>query len=786
MRRLLPLFLTLALALAAAAPLALRAETITVEESQKVAEARRIIAEVERDQEAQAENFAGLLDLREKIEPVRDTLREIVGALQQRLTAENAQLSELGPAPAAGAPAEAADVAASRRQKQDTVGEIERHLRATRALLVQAEQIWGEINEARRELFTSRIFAHQNSILYPRFWRQLVEISLPNLRARLGFKAEELSRGMSRGDAWPVIGGLAGLSLVTAGLLTWARRRFERFRASAIAGGEEAPSKARIVALAYLVLAMRALPYLAVSLLIWIAVARFDVGPEDIQTFLLGLAGAVLVYGLATGATHAVFSPRHAAYRVLKTDDGTAGRSVLFLDVVLATYLVGLVMLGVVQLAETHLSVTVAVTALVSLWVTVTGAALLLRYKPRFADPPVSGLIALPLHLMRPFFWVLALVIIGSLLMGFIALSGFVVGRTLATAIILCLAVLIYVAIDTVFYDAVAPGAKANATLSSAFGVRPATVDLAGTVIGGMLRVATVLFTILVLFSPWGLEFGNLNPFEDVFFGVRFGEVRGWLGAAGIAVILFSAGLLVTRLFVSWLDGQLLPRTGLNDGVRHSVTTVAGYAGFLVAMTVALAVAGVQLQNVALVAGALSVGIGFGLQQVVQNFVAGLIVLAERPIRVGDTIVVKGEEGKVTKISVRATELTLGENSTVIVPNSDIVSSIVKNRSLVDATHRATVRLSVARDSDLDSVFDILRRAGEEHANVLKTSAPSVSIVRVSEVGIDFDLSVLCDRVSNLDRVRSDLYRAILTAFRAAGIGLAEARTIVIPSGPSS
>lgn len=759
----------------------LGAQTITVEESQKIAAARTVITAVEKEQEGQAENFAGLLELRERIEPVRDTLRQIVGVLQQRLTAENAQLSELGPAPAAGAPAEAADVATSRRQKQETVGEIERHLRATRALLVQADQIWGEINEARRELFTSRIFAHQNSVLYPRFWRQLVDLSLPNLRARLAFKGAELSRGMARGDSWSVIGGLAAISIVTGFALTWLRRIFERFRARAIASGEEAPSKARVVAMAYLVMAMRAMPYAAVALLIWIAVARFDVGPEDIQYFLLGLAGAIAVYGLATGATHAVFSPRAAAYRVLKTDDGTAGRSVLFLDVVLATYLVGLVMLGIVQLAETHLSVTVAATALVALWVTVTGGAILLRYKPRFVDPPVAGLIALPLHLMRPIFWVLALVIIGSLLLGFIALSGFIVGRALATAIIICLAVLVYVAVDTLFYDAVAPGAKANTTLSGAFGVRPNTIDLAGTIIGGILRVATVVFTVLVLFSPWGLEFGYLNPFEDVFFGVRFGEVRGWIGAAGIAVILFSIGLLVTRLFVSWLDGQLLPRTGLNDGVRHSVTTVAGYAGFIIAMTVALAIAGVQLQNVALVAGALSVGIGFGLQQVVQNFVAGLIVLAERPIRVGDVIVVKGEEGKVTKISVRATELKLGENSTVIVPNSDIVSSIVKNRSLVDDTHRTTVRLSVKRDSDLDAVFATLRGAAEGHASVLKTSPPSVNITRVSDGGIDFELSVLCDRVSSLDKVRSDLYYVVLKQFRDAGIDLGDGRMVVLP-----
>lgn len=778
--------LVAALILSAALQSPARTQTITAEETQRISEARGTIATVEQGQETQAESFAGLLELREKIEPARDSLRQIVNALQQRLTSETAQLAELGPAPAPGAQPESADMAASRRRKQEMVGEIEGHLRTTRALLVQSEQIWGELNEARRELFTSRIFAHQNSILYPRFWRELTSVSLPNLRARLSIKAREVSQGITRRDSWSLIGGLGGVAVITGLVLTLLRRRFERFRGQAIADGEEAPSKARIVTFAYVVMAIRAMPYAAVAMIIWLAVARFDFGPEDVQYFLLGLAGAIGVYGLGTGAIHAVFSPRAAAYRVVRTDDGTAGRSALFLDIVLAVYIVGLVLLGIVQLAETHLSVTVAVTVLVSLGVTATGAAILIRYKPRFNDPPTSGVVSMPLHLMRPFFWLLALVIVGALLLGFVSLSGFIVGRVLATAVILCLAILAYVAIDTLFYDALAPGAAANNRLSASLGIAPSTVDLAGTILGGTLRVLTILSTILVLFSPWGLEFGSLNPFDDVFFGVRFGELRGWIGAAGIAIVLFGAGLLATRIFVAWLDQQLLPRTRLNDGVRHSLSTVAGYAGFLIATTAALAIAGVQLQNVALVAGALSVGIGFGLQQIVQNFVAGLIVLAERPIRVGDTIVVKGEEGKVTKISVRATELALGENSTVIVPNSDIISSIVKNRSLTDATHRATVRLSVARESDLDVVFTILRDASCGHANILETSPPSVNITRVSESGIDFDLSVLCDRIAVLDRVRSDLYYAILTRFREAGIGLAEARTVVLPPSASS
>lgn len=783
MRLLVLAFAAVALLLASPAT-APRAQTITVEESRKVTEARRIIGEVEKDQDAQAESFAGLLELRERIEPVRDDLRQIIATLQQRLTAEQAKLNELGPAPAAGAPPEAPEIAASRRQQQETAAEIERALRSTRALFVQADQLWGEINEARRELFTARIFTYQNSILYPRFWRQLVEISLPNLRARLSFKARDIAAGMNRDDRPLILAALAAAAALVGIFLTWLRRLFEQFRGRLATADSEAPSKARVVGFAYLVFLVRAAPYCAVSGLIWATVARFDIGPEDLQSFVLGLAGAIAVFGIGSGATHAAFAPRSAAYRVIRTDDGTAGRSVLFLDVVLATYLIGLVLLGIVQLAETHLSVTVATTMVVSLWVTITGGAILIRYKPRFENPPVSGLVTLPLHLMRPIFWVLAVSIIGALLLGYVSLSGFIVGRALASAVILCLAVLAYVAIDTLFYDAVAPEARLNAVLSHSLGVAPNAIDLAGTIIGGVLRVVTVVVTVLVLFSPWGLEFGYLNPFEDVFFGVRFSEVRGWLGAAGIAVILFSIGLFVTRLFISWLDGQLLPRTGLNDGVRHSVTTVAGYAGFLIATAVALAVAGVQLQNVALVAGALSVGIGFGLQQVVQNFVAGLIVLAERPIRVGDVIVVKGEEGKVTKISVRATELTLGENSTLIVPNSDIVSSIVKNRSLEDATHRATVKISVARESDLDMVMAILRAAPDGHANVLADTAPSVAITRVGE-GIDFDLSVLCDRVGSLERVRTDLYYTVLKRFREAGVALADTRPVLVGPPPS-
>ena len=237
-RLILAVMLALGLLFTAVAPSALHAQSLNAEDRKKIADARTVISEVEAEQEARAESFSGLLELRERIEPVRDTLKAIVADLQQKLTSEAAQLTELGPAPAAGAPAEAPAIAASRSQKQAVVNEIDGQLRSTRALLVQAEQIWGEINEARRELFTSRIFTYQNSVLYPRFWRQLFEQSMPNLRERLAFKAQELSRGMDQRESWPVVVALLGITAAVAGLLTWLRRIFERFRARAIAEAE--------------------------------------------------------------------------------------------------------------------------------------------------------------------------------------------------------------------------------------------------------------------------------------------------------------------------------------------------------------------------------------------------------------------------------------------------------------------------------------------------------------------------------------------------------------------
>ena len=199
-------------------------------------------------------------------------------------------------------------------------------------------------------------------------------------------------------------------------------------------------------------------------------------------------------------------------------------------------------------------------------------------------------------------------------------------------------------------------------------------------------------------------------------------------------------GILATRAVQGWLNTRFLPRTTLDPSLQNSVSTIFGYLGVIAAIAFALAQLGVDFQKITLVAGALSIGIGFGLQSVVSNFVSGLILLAERPIRVGDIIKVKGEEGRVRRIHVRATEIETGDRASVIIPNSELITQVVKNRTHTDTFARVAVAVGVAYDSDVVKVRDILLEIAKAHPHVMQTPAPTVFLTGFGESAINFEL----------------------------------------------
>ena len=241
-----------------------------------------------------------------------------------------------------------------------------------------------------------------------------------------------------------------------------------------------------------------------------------------------------------------------------------------------------------------------------------------------------------------------------------------------------------------------------------------------------------------------------------------------------LAIALFSILVSINGWFKRQLEQYWLKKTRLDHGARDAAATTSGYIGIAVAILVSLSVAGVEFTNLAIIAGALSVGIGFGLQNIVNNFVSGLILLVERPIRTGDWIMVGSTEGYVKKISIRSTQIQTFDRADVIVPNSELISGQVTNWMLSDPWGRVRVPVGVAYGSDTARVMEILLDVANKHPLVI-TNYPGVGQPRAlfrafGDSSLDFELRCFIRDVDKRLVTISDLNLAIDAAFREAGI----------------
>ena len=211
----------------------------------------------------------------------------------------------------------------------------------------------------------------------------------------------------------------------------------------------------------------------------------------------------------------------------------------------------------------------------------------------------------------------------------------------------------------------------------------------------------------------------------------------------------------------------------MDRGSRDAITTFIGYVGFTIALLVALAMAEIDLTGLAWISAALALGIGFGMQEIASNFVSGLILLFERPIRAGDFVTVGDTQGFVRSIRIRATEIETLDNQNVLVPNSELVSGRVTNWVLRDTYGRLLVEVGVAYGSEVEKVRDILERIAREHPEVItdgSAPAPRALFMRFGDSSLDFELRVRLKHIERRFSIKSDLNFAIDEAFRAAGI----------------
>ncbi|WP_299619456.1 mechanosensitive ion channel family protein [Pelagibius sp.] len=282
--------------------------------------------------------------------------------------------------------------------------------------------------------------------------------------------------------------------------------------------------------------------------------------------------------------------------------------------------------------------------------------------------------------------------------------------------------------------------------------------------------IFAVLGTVLIA-AIWSSPFGEFwSEARSLLTGVTIGGVTIALTDVLAAVVVFGFILLITRLSQRFLRNKVLPETGFDTGVQHSLTAGFGYVGIMLAVVFGISALGVDLSNIALIAGALSVGIGFGLQTVVSNFVSGIILLIERPIKVGDWVVVGANEGFVKQITVRSTELQTFQFASVIIPNSEFISTAVTNWTHKDHYGRVEVPVGVAYGSDVEKVKSILLACAGRHERVLTSPEPFVLFMDFGASSLDFELRCFTNDVSYRVIIASDLRFEIERQFREQGV----------------
>lgn len=721
-----------------------------------------MVQRVDRILEADVANEQTLERLRVEVVAFRDKFQEEESANQTQLERVRRQLDTLGPEPAEGE-TEAEEVQARRASLEEELSRLRApSLRATEAF-AEADEIVSDIDAELRARQTRLILERFPLPVNPLNWEEpLAELK----QIALDVPTEIYSRLSNDETRSKIIGNLpsAGLSLIAGALMLFRSRYWSNRLAKSIHGIRK-PVPRKLLNLLNVV-AQLALPWIGLSLLVAALQLTGIFGPTG-STVLLAVVAFGFAMILGTWLVARLFpwdEPENSPLLLSPKMLPKARRTAFMMVVTLSLY-------QGIQVLEQRLSVDDRASAYSGFILSIITAVGLFRMA-RFFRRSVSAsqVEEDDRAFVNTVVSVVALIgMIASLVAVLAGLAGYVV---LARQVI-------YPAAGTFFlfgflaltqrgfadmYAAIVHQTHRDEPLESQARVEDSLVP---TLIGALL----VVLSLPAIALMWGARVTDLTElWAQVRGGFMIGDVRISPTEFFTFLLVFAFGYMITRLIQGGLRNSILPKTKLDIGARTAIVSGVSYLGIFLAAIAAITTAGIDMSSFAIFASALAVGIGFGLQTIVSNFVSGIILLIERPVAEGDWIEVGGVMGHVRSISVRATRIETFDKTSVIVPNADLVSGVVTNWTKGNSIGRVIVPVGVAYGTDTRRVEGILSEIANAHPMIVISPPPSILFIGFGADSLDFEIRAILRDVNFLLAVKSDLNHEIAARFTEENI----------------
>ena len=708
------------------------------------------------------DNDSALVELQLKAEKAaRDLLNESV-AFRPRLSEINARLEQLGQPPADGQPPEAAGVTEERNRLLAEKSAINELLGRAENSSLSANRLVDRINTIRRDLFTQAL-TRRYEIDYGLIGQTMEDFE--SELQQLWWSFSNWLRFVTTFKAPSVLAATFLALLCAAVLMIGGRRVFGRVIRPDPA--IEEPGYLARLSTAFWSTLLPTVAFWVFLAATYFLLDTFQVlrsGIDRILGSIFEMAGVVF---FVNRLARAVLKPATPAWRLVAVDSKPALRLYWIASAMAVITGLDYVLNTVNDVMMSPLSLTVAkgLTTTVLLGLIILGAGFI---HPTTSAEGKTKPWPAPVRILL---FLLGGLTIAASLLGYIGFAQFIGKQVVITGAILATMYLGFKAAQAIAEEGNFERTLIGRAMSGAGRSDSATLDQLGLVASLCFNFLILLIGVPMILMQWGFQYADIKAWAHrLATEVTVGNVSFSLVGILTGVLVFLLAYFATRWFQGWLDGHVLSRGRFDAGVRNSIRTAVGYLGVALAVLIGISVAGIDLSNLALVAGALSLGIGFGLQTIVSNFVSGLILLAERPFKVGDWIEAGPHMGLVKKISVRATEIETFQRQTIILPNSDLINQAVGNRTHRNHLGRVDIPVGVSYSSDPAVVRDILLRLAGEHRLVLRNPPPVVYFAAFGASSLDFELRVYMADVFDILTVETDLRMAIHAAFKEAGI----------------